>query len=274
MTLELQVFDVRADQLHLFDLEGHYSVQFETFKLDMYFRPSDARQGFVFSPGFLDRGKFPVPYFQRIKWFDDLEGVGISLSDPTLNLHDDLRIGWFIGTQRDHYLREVGVFLGQLLAHLGIPPERTLFFGSSAGGFTSLGFAALLPGSQAFAVNPQTNVLRFHSIRDLGTIIQTSFRGMNVIGLEQRYQDRFDLIALFREAGHVPPFLIWQNIFDLYHYERHLMPFLSELPALKPSQPSRVEIAAMKEVGHNPPPLSVLKRYFDDIVSSWASTEP
>lgn len=264
--MQIDRFEVTSSETERFVVEGHYAVHFEDFVLDLYFVPSEERRALIFSPGYLDRKTFSVPYFQRTSWLQRLGGVGISLTDPTLKLSEDFGVGWFAGTQKCHYLPEIAEFLSRLLMELGVPNERTLFFGSSAGGFASIGFAAHLPGSLAFAVNPQTNLLRFHALGEIANLTRHGFGGMSVMGLEARFKSRFHLASLLRQSGHVPHSLIWQNIYDNYHYDRHVIPFLSELTDLHPAR-IRLEIGADEALGHNPPDLSFLQPYFDEVLS-------
>ena len=262
--MQIERFEVTSSETQRFVAAGHYTVRFADFSLDLYFAPSDEKRALIFSPGYLDRKTFAVPYFQRTSWLPELGGVGISLADPTLNLNEDLGVGWFAGTRRCHYLVEVAEFLSRLLMELGIPNERTLFFGSSAGGFASIGFAAHLPGSFAFAVNPQTDLLRFHALSEIANLTRYGFGGVSVMALEQHFHSRFNLAALLRQAGHVPRSYIWQNIHDGYHYDRHLVPFLAELTKLQPAR-IRVEIGADKGLDHNPPALPFLRPFFEEI---------
>lgn len=270
--MKIERFEVTSAQTDRFVSEGHYAVRFEDFVLDLYFVPSSKRRALIFSPGYLDRKNFAIPYFQRTSWLPELGGVGISLTDPTLALAEDFGVGWFAGTKRCHYLLEIAKFLARLIETLEIPAERTLFFGSSAGGFASLGFAALLPGSLAFAINPQTDLLRFHALGEIANLTRHGFGGISIMALETHYHSRFNLAALLRQAGHVPQALIWQNVYDDYHYNRHLIPFMAELTQLHPAR-IRIEIGADEALGHNPPGLSFLKPYFQEILS-WMPDVP
>ncbi|WP_432257126.1 hypothetical protein [Limimaricola sp. AA108-03] len=270
--MQIDRFEVTSSETERFVAEGHYAVRFENFVLDLYFVPSQERRALIFSPGYLDRKTFPIPYFQRTSWLSQLGGIGISLTDPTLKLGEDFGVGWFTGTRQCHYLLEIAEFLARLLTKLGVPAERTLFFGSSAGGFASIGFAGHLPGSLAFAVNPQTNLLRFHALSEIANLTRHGFGGMSVMGLESHFKSRFHLATLLRQAGHVPHSLIWQNIHDGYHYDRHVVPFLSELTDLHPAR-IRLEIGADEALGHNPPGLPFLRPYFDEVLS-WMPPAP
>jgi len=256
-------FDLGQGDLHRFTVEGHYRVDLGAFSLDLYFRPSAVRRCVIISPGFLSPTEFKYPYFQRVKWLAQFEAVGISLADPTLQLSDKIGIGWFIGTRASHYLEVVAGFLARLLAHLGVPASSTLFFGSSAGGFASLGFAALIPGAKAFAVNPQTDIKRFHHVGELGSTLRACLQSGDLEALTRAYDRRLSLLALLHHTRHVPEMVIWQNIHDKWHYSLHVLPFLEGLAAFPAVHDVKLIIAARPDLGHNPPALPELRAEFD-----------
>lgn len=150
--MDVDFFPLAASELHKVAARGHYRIQLSGFSLDFFFKPSSTKRCIVLSPGFLNTDAHPYPYFQRLTWLDEFDACGICLADPTLALSRDIGIGWFIGDKKEHFLLEVADCISRLLAHLHIPNCSTLFFGSSAGGFSSMGFAAAIPGSHAFAV--------------------------------------------------------------------------------------------------------------------------
>lgn len=249
--------------------EGHYAVEFADFVLDIYIRPRGRQTAMIFSPGFIDRLSFPHPYFQRLSWFDSFESFGICLADPTLSIDPEIGVGWFAGTAATHYLPAVAAFLDRLLTERGIAPSARLFFGSSAGGFASLAFAGLTPGACAFAVNPQTDLRRFHSFRDLDRLGRFCLGSTNSEVWQARSLPRIHLATILRQAGRVPRSLIWQNTQDPYHVEHHLLPFLTEAAGLPGQNSMTVEFDANAELGHNPPGLVYLKPRFDRILSDW-----
>lgn len=237
------------------------------YYLHLYFRPSLSSRAMIFSPGFLDTKKNPYPYFQRVKWFEEFDAVAISLADPTLSLSGEVGIGWFIGNSNIHFLKDCAAFLSKLLSHLGVKPEKTLFFGSSAGGFSSIGMAACVPGSHAFAVNPQTDIARFHSITELHRTFRACFSSGDILSISRKFKERLCLADLIYNLEYRPPMTIWQNIYDQYHYENHLIPFLAKMAEVDSFNGMEVIIASDPASGHNPPPLQVLKKRFNDIIT-------
>lgn len=244
---------IDADDLSALRGAGWYQVALDGFDLDFYFRPSETKRAFVFSPGWINRSTYTHPYFQRIKWFDQLDGVGISLADPLLGAHDDVQIGWFIGTRESDHSRVTAQFLASLLKHLGVPPARTLFFGSSAGGFASLAFATHLRGTHAFAVNPQTNILRFHDTAELSKMTRAGFESADLIRIERRFLARVNIAALWKKEQYVPPTNLVVNTFDDWHMRNHIIPLIGSLATRELASNVDLKFFSDSEAGHNPP---------------------
>jgi hypothetical protein len=253
MTIELQKKIVDRKDFNAITSEGWYNVNLGAFTLDFYFRPSEFKRAWIFSPGWLDRKQFPVPYFQRAKWFSSLEGVGLSLSDPSLALDEDIQVGWFLGNDKTDYLYETAKYIGELLEFMGIPKEQINFFGSSAGGFSSLGFATYLRGSRALVVNPQTDLFRFHNIPELGKIIRSGFYSRNTTQINTEYPWRFSIYALFKKENYTPPCLIMINTADDWHVSEHVAPLLANLSGHALSNELTVKFFYDMDMGHNPP---------------------
>lgn len=240
---------------------GHYCVDLGGFSLDYYLVPGRSGRMVVFSPGFLDAKRFPYPYFQRMKWAQRLEDTCVFLTDPSLLL-GDTQIGWFIGNRTTHYLPVVARYVETLAASLGTAPADLLFFGSSTGGFSSIGMAAHVRGARALAVNPQTNALKLHSPLQLANTLRSCLGVSSLVDAYRDYRPRLILSEMFRQLGHVPRMTIWQNFYDHYHVEHHLLPFLQEIKDLWPTEELDVRLAARPDEGHDPPDLQVIEPLF------------
>lgn len=245
---------------------GWYQVDLEAFTLEFYFRPSDRSRAFVFSPGWMNRSVYAHPYFQRISWFNNLEGVGISLADPTLDLHESVQIGWFVGTRDVDYARMTARYLERLFDHLRIPRERTLFFGSSAGGFASLAFASHMTGAKALAANPQTDITRFHEPTELGAMTRAAFGSFNLTMLTPNFRSRVSIGELWKAHGRVPRSILVLNTFDSWHIHNHLVPLVSALDGLEVDGRLEVRFYSEAAKGHNPPGPDMLIPMMDELV--------
>ena len=110
--------------------------------------------------GATDRQKVVLPRFQQA--FDaGPRAAYLSISDPTLLDNVKLRLGWYSGSE-SFPLRSI--LLELLLNTIAVlRPQRTLFFGSSGGGYAALLYAKSVEGAVSLTINPQTDILSYYS---------------------------------------------------------------------------------------------------------------
>lgn len=85
----------------------------------------------------------------------------IAISDPTLARSSDFRVSWYAGHSEFDTQYHVRGALRTIAKALQI--ERTIYFGTSAGGFAALYFSHFAPRSIALVFNPQTYIPAYHS---------------------------------------------------------------------------------------------------------------
>lgn len=238
---------------------GWYTVQFQHFELNFYFKPSDVKRAVVISPGFFLRADQPHPYFQRIKMFADLEGIGISMADPSLDLAEDIQIGWFLGSRWVEYAQTIAGYLAGLFEHFGIPNDKAIFFGSSGGGFVSLVLSTYVRGAKALALNPQTDLLQFHDVGELARVLNAGWKGVSNMTIHREYKHRFSIAALWQLEQHVPAATILVNTYDAWHVEHHIAPLVAGTASVEMDAPGlQIKFYSDKALGHNPLPPSRL----------------
>lgn len=93
------------------------------------------------------------PYFQT---FLPVDVPQISISDPTLEGHDELASGWYVG--HDGLL--AGPRIHELIVKVAerIGSTERIYLGGSSGGFAAMHLSSLDGGSVAIALCPQTNL--------------------------------------------------------------------------------------------------------------------
>lgn len=96
------------------------------------------------------------PRFSRWSW--DFGESTINFDDPTLYLDDEILIAWSIGNSEFWYLKDISTIIKIIADKLKIKDNKLIFFGSSAGGFTSLMLSTLIKDSISIAENPQFDV--------------------------------------------------------------------------------------------------------------------
>lgn len=251
-----------ADDFVVPEIPTGYELALDTFKLDFYVHPKkDARRLFIFSPGFMDRKSFTLPFFQRIRWFEAIDAAGIVLSDPTLNLDSNLGISWFQGSAEDHFIPKVAAALESLIDKFGMSMDNVTFFGSSAGGFVSLMLAGHL-GGRAVVNNPQTDILKF-LVGPVNYLLKTRFGGVDWETARALYDTRFRCAAFYQQIGRVPRIVYVQNAADVDHYENHMMPFLRDIRSVVGSEAVAFHVYNDPLQRHNPMVMRNIKPYLD-----------
>lgn len=115
----------------------------------------------ILGSGAIDPQKHSLPVFQRHSWADEIASSTIFYNDPTLYL-GNINIGWGQGNENHFYLESISAIIEKMTEILNIKPENITFYGSSAGGFSSLFLSGLIKGSTALVNNPQTVVFNYY----------------------------------------------------------------------------------------------------------------
>ncbi len=209
-------------------LQFHYSTA--TFKYSFLFQDAPGDYLFVLFHGAKDRKKSPPPYYDRWSWANQFPGAVLNVSDPTLNLSEELFIAWYIGNHGEWPLEVISGIILRVMNVLN--KKRVVTYGSSMGGFAAIATQTFIKDSIAIAINPQTDVTKYHSGRvklmfkccfDAAEDDRTSFSK-----LKTRYPERLDLVGN-AHAFAASKIVVVQNTFDLFHYRRHYAPFAKAL---------------------------------------------
>jgi hypothetical protein len=98
----------------------------------------------------------PVPYFQgRLVAPKRLNQVLVS--DPSLYLHEDVRVGWFLGNKYCPLTQDLPKIMDKLDTLMGA--SRRILWGNSAGGTAALRYAR--DEDVSVVMNPQTVLINF-----------------------------------------------------------------------------------------------------------------
>lgn len=216
-------------ELVVLDVAAEYVVYHDGIKFEFYYKPNnDSDILYVFSPGYLNRELYSHPYYQRIKWFDVIERKGLVLSDPTLNLSGTMGIAWMQGTLKNFYLEKYAEVIKCLSMKIGVIEDKTMFYGSSAGGFASLMFLTYFPSSFAVVNNPQTNIFNFEE-KHVRKLLDVSFNSMSTNQAKSSLRSRFSVSDAYRDFNIIPRFIYVQNTSDIDHYKNHYLTFVGGL---------------------------------------------
>lgn len=181
----------------------------------------------------LVRQNVHLPMFQRWTWIEDLHDCSaIVLNDPNLYLDERLNAGWWFGTPARDTAREMAELVGQMADGIGIPRRRIVFYGGSAGGFSSFHMAACLPGSRVIADIPQINMRAYHHRGEADRAAQAAFGVNKIADTPIDMLHRVDVIERFLHERTVPEYLYLQNSRDITHVSAHFGYFMQRTAEL------------------------------------------
>lgn len=178
----------------------------------------------------------------------------VFISDPSLYLSQELRLGWYAGSSAQPNLQDqVYRIIERIIASHGA--RRVVFFGGSGGGFASLYFAARFPNSAAVVFNPQTNIAKHNgiSVQKYANIAYGVPIGSSSPVSEITPPPVTNVCELYSDLTN--GFVIYiQNLNDEFHVNNHMRPFLDAVHHETPV----FTIQDSWEEGHAPPPGRLL----------------
>lgn len=197
------------------------------------------------------------PYIERHSW--NFKRSTIYYHDPTYYVDDEIKAGWCFGTTEDYYLNKISIILNILIEKLDVDYGKVMFYGSSAGGFTSLILATLIKGTMCLVDIPQIYVNKFKSKAkqlDGWKPIKEYFYGNTISDDEflEMYKYRFNFVEISKKENYVPnAYLILDCSVDL-DFNTQYMPFFQELNQLPFNETSNwiKLIITGRNKGHTP----------------------
>lgn len=198
-------------------------VPFEDLDLQIHFKRGTSRALVIIFHGAVDQAKRRPPFFQP--HFEEAFGAHqLTISDPSLTLHRDLKAAWYAGGIRMRLQQILPRFFQEVAGML--ESTRTIYFGASSGGHAALYYSHCHAGSLALAVNPQINLdtwlpasMQTYArhcwpgtrVDDLSNVIVSDLRSIYSKGMGNH-------VCLLNSAG------------DRYHLFNQTQPFLAAIP--------------------------------------------
>lgn len=169
-----------------------------------------------------------LPVFTGLNVTRDLDASFVALSDPSLYLDPDLKLGWFAGSSGWNFQAVMKRVLQRIV--VVARARDVVFFGGSGGGFASLYYSAAFAGSLALVWNPQTDIRAYNPSH-------VAEYGRMAFGLPDHEATKSALPGLIQcnladvyEAPLRNQIVYLQNNTD-GHVVTHMQPFLSSLGA-------------------------------------------
>lgn len=186
--------------------------------------PSPGAKAVVFLfHGAVDQYKREIPAFFAYREGIQKHAHQVALFDPSLTLAKDLKNAWYVGSATMPLQKLLPPFFERISQHLDV--SRTVFSGSSGGGFASLYYSSVMAGSVATVFAPQTNIDAYYSpARD--DYLQTcwpSYSELSQTGIN------YDMTAQYA-SGLKNTVVYVHSVLDDFHLRAHMIPFLSSVP--------------------------------------------
>lgn len=255
-------FEGFSDFLHSSVPAGVLSINYNGLPLDILHQPKGAKTTIVSFHTALSPNMKTTPVFSGGGVTADLNANLVFISDPTLELDEELKLAWFAGNRAQPLQRD----LPAILAHIfdSQLAENIIFFGASGGGFAALYFSAFFPGSLAIPVNPQIIIKNFPEDSVL-PYARTAFGAKDMTAAKEALTDQVtgDLRHIYR-GGLSNTVAYLQNAMDSHHLYRHLTHFLRDVP-------TSASLSLLMEDwgrGHVPPPKELLASVMREVTEA------
>ncbi|MBF9296653.1 YqiA/YcfP family alpha/beta fold hydrolase [Mammaliicoccus sciuri] len=233
---------------------NHQVVKIMKDDLDIYIKlnlKEDNHKLVVFSNGAIDPSKSKPPVFMRSKWHEDFNANCLYIDDRTVH-YKQLRIGWGVGREERHFLKDYSEIAQQVTQALQIESQNVVYCGSSAGGFMSMYLATLHKGSTAVVNNPQCYVDRYDKV-NVEKLYTKIFPNRSRDYIKKQYALRLSITSLFRKQKYVPKIYYIQNRLCETDMTRHFDPFCSFLDKYEINSSNiKFILYNNKKLGHNP----------------------
>lgn len=190
----------------------------------VYYAGKEQQPLFVMLSAAINRTKQTLPVFNRWTWADKFPGHVLCVADPTLELHDDMILGWYIGTAEHDASKELSRLIRRFAEGLGIPVDKIVIWGSSGGGFGALALASQIEKATAVAINAQTDIFAYEGAKTIEAVRRSCFGNQTVKHIQEHFGPHINMAQAWEKNRSSRAILI-QNTLDTHHYTRHFKPF-------------------------------------------------
>jgi hypothetical protein len=194
----------------------------------VYYAGKNHQPLFVMLSAAVNRSKHTLPNFNRWTWADKFPGHVLCVADPTLELHSDMQLGWYLGTEKHDATAELCLLVSQFAESLGVPHGMIVFWGSSGGGFAALSLVSRIEEAIAVAINAQTDVFAYENVRAVEAVRRNCFGGLTEAQIKKGFLPRVNMAEAWR-GNRISRAIVVQNELDKHHFESHFFPFWKAL---------------------------------------------
>lgn len=213
--------------------------------------------------GAADRHAIDYPYFERVGTRRAWSGSFLLVSDPTLQLSEDMSLGWYLGAADADLVEDLVAVVRRMQRVCS--SATVVFSGGSGGGFAALQASARYAGSAALVFAPQTQLARY-TRADWDRAREAVFPGIDDRQITAEHEDRVSAVSRYRTPGrNLVDYVINQG--DTHHVVEHCAPFAAVFGLASTggtSTDGRVRILPVNlGPGHVPVPRDMFEHYLE-----------
>lgn len=193
--------------------------------------------------------------FQRSTWWKEIEGHQIFVCDPGTVGENAIGLGWGHLSPEYWALPDISTAVRDLADVLGCSePERHVYFGSSGGGFMSIGLCALDTGSRAVVNNAQLDWTRWMP-RDVNNLRIARFGPLSPAEIRRKWPTTSSVLRLIASRNAAPHIDYLVNLASK-HDNAVELPMMREFIEEHPDVTANIRIFPYHDEasGHNPLP--------------------
>lgn len=236
---------------------GSHAIRYGDGYLDLLIEDRSCATTLIMFHAAVLRNFDTLPMFVGRKITENIDANLIFVSDPSLEY--GINLGWFGGDLNRPLQSDLPTVISHVLS--GFKHHQYLMlFGPSGGGFASLYYSSVFPGSLAIPMNPQTNI-KLYRKADVQAYSDASWGGIAVSDAQ------FCSNVLPAYSNNIKNNVAYiQNLGDISHVEKYLVPLIEQL-----SRTNRPKVGlklGQWGKGHRPAPGRVLVRLFRDAIAS------
>lgn len=133
-------------------------VECRGIKIPVSYQKGTTNALIVLFHGAIRRDVRKFPFYEK---FLPVNAHQISIADPALLTNKEIVSSWYLGREGTNQPTVISDLVQKFSRYIGC--RRTIYLGGSAGGFASLLYSSLHPGSLAVAVSPQTRLQTYQN---------------------------------------------------------------------------------------------------------------
>lgn len=234
--------------------------------------------------GALNRQRFTLPRYERLKTLLEYPFSSLYFTDPTLYLDDQLQLGWYTGWRDQDVQSQIANWI--IAAKKAVSANKVIISGSSGGGFGALQVSAKVPDSLAVVFNPSVYVRGYltngkegahETERKYVTSVHPELRDLVATNAAIESNDwsvnfGAEMSALETYSSPVNNRVLFCQTPTDWHYDQHYLPFLAA--AARGENLGRIRVHEYGDrVGHFPPSPKEFRAALDKALL-WISEEP